>query len=215
MITKFEYPRVTFTGVDERTTLADLPGGAEYGVLFTNTPNGCNRYPSRKNAAAIMATLAGSGHGVALHVCGHSARRELLDGQLEDLTLHADRIQVNGRLSLAALEQICRRYDRHEIITQANNWNTSLLGCECVNHTVLVDASGGRGRSPVTWSRPMTTKEVGFAGGLGPDNIAAELKRIRAVATGEWWIDMEGKLRDANDWFVVSRVHAVINELVR
>lgn len=207
---RFVNPQITFTGVDERTNLADLPRGVEYGVLFTVSPDGRNRYPSRKNAAAIMAALTGGGHAVALHVCGARARSELVNGQLMDLTAWPERIQVNGRLEPWELEDICRQHAQHEIITQANEWNTSLLDCECDNHAILVDASGGRGRSPASWKRPQTEKAVGFAGGLGPDNIADELQRIRAVAVGDWWIDMEGKLRDQDDWFDVSRVRAVL-----
>lgn len=206
---RFVHPRITFTGVDERTNLSDLPRGVEYGVLFTVSPDGRNRYPSRKNAAAIMAELSGGGHAVALHVCGARARAELVNGQLMDLTAWPERIQVNGRLEPWELEDICHHH-QHEIITQANEWNTSLLDLECDNHAILVDASGGRGRSPSSWARPQTDKTVGFAGGLGPDNVADELRRIRDVAIGDWWIDMEGKLRDHDDWFDVSRVRAVL-----
>jgi len=204
------HPRITFTGVDERTNLADLPRGVEYGVLFTVSPDGRNRYPSRKDAAAIMAAMSAAGHAVALHVCGARARSELVNGQLIDLTAWTDRIQVNGRLEPWELEDICRHHAQHEIITQANDWNESLLDWECDNHAILVDASGGRGQSPSEWRRPATDKTVGFAGGLGPDNIANELRRIRAVAIGDWWIDMEGKLRAQDDWFDVGRVRAVL-----
>lgn len=70
-------------------------------------------------------------------------------------------------------------------------------------HQLLVDASGGRGVSPAEWTRPNTTRAVGFAGGLGPDNLAGELPRIAAVARGPWWVDMETKLR-TDDWFDIA-----------
>ena len=127
-----------------------------------------------------------------------------------DLTAWPQRIQVNGRLEPWELEYICRQHPGHTIITQANKWNGGLLDEEWDNHAILVDASGGRGKSPEEWRRLDTDKQVGFAGGLGPDNIVAELRRIRAVATGDWWIDMEGKLRNELDWFDVKRARAVI-----
>lgn len=210
---RFVHPRITFTGVDEQTNLAELPLGVEYGVLFTMSPDGRNRYPSRRNAAEMMSAMATGGHAVALHICGARARSALVDCQLMDLTAFPDRIQVNGRLEPWELEAICRHHASHEIITQANKWNASLLDWECDNHAILVDASGGRGRSPAEWKRPSTEKTVGFAGGLGPDNIVAELRRVRPVAVGDWWIDMEGKLRDQDDWFDVSRVRAVLESV--
>src|SRR5471030_3033761 len=62
--------------------------------------------------------------------------------------------------------------------------------------------------SPDTWSRPATNKAVGFAGGLGLDNLRAEMCKIAIVAEGDWWIDMEGKLRK-DDWFDVREARAV------
>jgi hypothetical protein len=75
---------------------------------------------------------------------------------------------------------------------------------------LLVDASGGRGVSPISWDRPNTRKPVGYAGGLGPNNLAKELPRIAAVARDPWWVDMEGKLRDESDWFAVGLAEKAI-----
>ena len=71
------------------------------------------------------------------------------------------------------------------------------------NHALLVDGSGGRGVSPESWARPETYKQVGFAGEMGPENLALELPRIALVAASESWVDMEGKLRPA-DWFDIG-----------
>lgn len=210
---KQERVEITFTGVDSRTNLDELPCGVEYGILFRISTAGQNRYPSRKSAAAMMAYMVTGGHAVALHVCGARARTALINGQLMDLTAWPQRIQVNGRVEPWELEDICRQHPGHTIITQDSEWNRGLLDEEWKNHAILVDASGGRGKSPDEWARPDTDKPVGFAGGLGPDNIQSELTRIRAVATGDWWIDMEGKLRDEQDWFDASRARAVISEV--
>jgi hypothetical protein len=67
--------------------------------------------------------------------------------------------------------------------------------------------------SPEQWDRPDTCKPVGFAGGLGPNNILVEIQRISSVATGNWWVDMEGKLRDKNDWFDLTKAMAVVAAL--
>jgi hypothetical protein len=51
---------------------------------------------------------------------------------------------------------------------------------------------------------------VGYAGGLGPDNIATELVKIRPSASSIWWLDMEGKLR-IDDWFSVDLANQCVS----
>jgi hypothetical protein len=63
---------------------------------------------------------------------------------------------------------------------------------------VLVDASGGRGITPGSWPAAEPSRfVVGWAGGLGPDNLRAELPAIQGAAGDgrSFWVDMETKLR--------------------
>lgn len=204
--------RVTLTGVDARTYWNLLPKGCEIGVLFSLRPKGRNRYPSESQVWDIVSALYHRDFEVALHVCGSEARDKLLRGDFAAAG-YLRRIQVNGTVSEDELRQLCRLYNKQQIITQATPANEGLLGVNLRNHAVLVDASGGRGKSPEEWVRPRTSKPVGFAGGLGPDNLATELPRIAAVASGDWWIDMESKLRDDDDWFNVGRAHRAVDEV--
>jgi len=74
------------------------------------------------------------------------------------------------------------------------------------NHAILFDASGGHGVSPEYWPAHLPDKSCGYAGGLGPDNLARELPRIQeAAGQGPYWIDMEGKLRNEADRFDLAR----------
>lgn len=199
--------RITLTGADERTQIEDLAHllddfpEVEIGLLYTATPEGRQRYPSRIWLAQAARALSGR---VALHICGRDARRELLGGLLSDLTRHAPRVQVNGRLEVAEVEVLARLVGT--LITQHNAANASLVQAVALNHALLVDSSGGRGVSPHAWVAPKTDKVVGFAGGLGPDNIQVEYTRIEWVAKPGAWLDMEGKLR-VNDWFSLSMAH--------
>jgi phosphoribosylanthranilate isomerase len=65
----------------------------------------------------------------------------------------------------------------------------------------LFDASGGNGLSPIEWPSPFETKSGytllnGYAGGLGPENVDAELHKLAKInEKSEIWIDMESKLR--------------------
>lgn len=193
--------RITLTGADERTDLDGLrelitrSPMVEIGLLYTTTPEGRNRYPSRQWLQSAAKALSGR---VAIHVCGRGARKELSEGTLAFLTHHAPRVQVNGHLEIEEAEHLATRVGT--LLTQHNARNSHLLDVRASNHAVLIDASGGQGISPETWSPPETAKTVGFAGGLGLDNLAHELEQIALVARPGHWVDMEGKLRQ-NDWF--------------
>jgi len=67
---------------------------------------------------------------------------------------------------------------------------------------ILYDASFGGGKMSAQYAAPLYPGiRQGYAGGLGPDNIDAELEKIRAVQTdpnAEIWIDAEGKLQTDN-----------------
>lgn len=194
-------PSITLTGADERTSieslvmLADM--GAEIGLLFSLSPEGRNRFPSLSWILEVADTLKDR---VALHVCGSGARKLLFSGHLCEVTGWVGRVQVNGRVSVGELECLLGALPGKTIITQHNAGNESLLGV-VGEHVVLVDGSGGRGLLPEEWCAPSTEKAVGFAGGLGPQTLWEELPKILLVAREGWWVDMEGKLRDADDWF--------------
>lgn len=79
-----------------------------------------------------------------------------------------------------------------------------------IDYAALFDVSGGAGITPRTWPRPLWGKGSwkqasgfiyhGYAGGLGPHNIAEQLPKI-AEAAGDCriWIDMETHVRTPDD----------------
>jgi len=206
---------ITFTGVDIKTDIDQLQFNQEYAVLFTETPEGRNRYPNRDDVRKILMKLYR--HHTALHVCGRAATQNLEDGKLDDLVHLVQRVQINGKVSGQRLQTVCERYPAHTIITQYNDNNKNLLDLCIENHAVLIDSSAGRGLTPDTWGKLITEKPVGFAGGLGLDNIFIEFLDIYKLAEAGAWIDMESKLRDENDWFSVDTVNDIIktvNELI-
>lgn len=204
---------ITLTGADEHTDLEQLRAlvaaypCVEIGLLYTTTPEGRCRYPSREWLIKAARALSGR---VALHVCGADARRELREGYLVNITTHAPRVQVNGRVSAEELPILAQRVGT--LITQHNHLNEGLLEAPVANHALLIDGSGGRGISPSSWSMLDTPKAVGRAGGLGPDNLAHELQNYALSARSGAWVDMENKLRkcpdgldlDGFDWFDIE-----------
>jgi phosphoribosylanthranilate isomerase len=53
---------------------------------------------------------------------------------------------------------------------------------------------------------PYPGRPVGYAGGIGPDNVVDIIKRINAA--GPYWIDMESKIRTDN-WLDLKLCRAV------
>lgn len=199
---------ITFTGADESTRinhllrLAELPG-VEIGLLYSATPEGRNRYPGMPYLLEAAGALK---NRCAIHVCGMRAREELITGALRPLVSQVGRVQLNGTVSpeVAALAAAQVRI----LITQHNKANEALAKLDLAGHATLVDDSGGRGVSPLFWQAPeaIEGKAFGFAGGLGPENLAAEIPRIVEAAGDRLttcWMDMEGRLRSSMDQFDV------------
>lgn len=70
--------------------------------------------------------------------------------------------------------------------------------------SVQFDASGGRGIAPASWPAPPAGPKVrvGYAGGLGPDNVA-EVIGVLKQSPGAW-IDMETRIRNEQDAFDIG-----------
>lgn len=205
-------PSLTLTGIDHATDLAAigalLDTGVEFAVLLTDDRQNRNRYPDLNFIARALEYL---GPRLAVHICGRSTRQKAWSGEYDHILREAGRIQINGIVCPEELTYFLARFDRHTIITQHYGANLPLLVWYGANrHSLLVDASGGRGIKPEAWQAPNTAKPVGFAGGLGPSNMLIELRRIAKVASGGWWIDMESSLRDINDWFDIDRARNAI-----
>lgn len=207
-------PFITCTGIDERTDLhavADLAiPGIEFGILLSANPEGRNRYPG---IPWLLQAVNALRRRSAIHVCGAEARRRLMAGEYDDFLRDVGRIQVNGVVEWDDVVVLLRRLVRQRIVTQFTLANSSHAApwtwYGAGRHDLLVDGSGGRGIRPDEWSSPATDKRVGFAGGLGPDNLATEIRRIQPVMRQGWWVDMESGLR-TNDWFDIAKARRCI-----
>ncbi len=216
-------PYITLTGADDSTSLDDLWclasqyrfGLVEWGVLYSVSNQGQGRYPSFDWINRLASRLEHPGArppSFALHVCGGRAVGDFLAGvgHVCEVSKQFGRVQLNFRHDSYPLDQIektVRRNLNKQVITQHNDANADLwrLLPGHRNHAVLFDASGGRGVAPDQWPAPLDGVDCGYAGGLGSDNMAAELPRIHSAAAGKpYWIDMESKLRNSSDQFDLS-----------
>jgi hypothetical protein len=79
--------------------------------------------------------------------------------------------------------------------------------------SVLFDPSGGRGIAATAWP-VLPGVHLGYAGGIGPDNITAVLQRLRQICAPETdlWIDMESRVRNDDDKLDMARVCMVLSK---
>ena len=190
---------ITFTGADDKTNVrsmealaADYP--VEFGILMSPSRVGSPRFPS----SDWIDTVTGRGLRLSAHVCGGYARTLEVNipkgGGRDDLDLEGfTRLQLNTTRSVSP--KLFREWARHRGVRPILQCRSEFLADEDV--AWLFDRSGGRGVLPDVWPMPRTAARVGYAGGLGPDTIAAALQHFREP----YWIDMESKVRNGDDAF--------------
>lgn len=211
---------VTITGADDSIDAHELYHiwkdypFVEWGILFSTKWASYPRFPSkiwlwkfRDVQAACVPTCQ--------HLCGQYARTFLSGTPIKgpwfddfcrlQLNFHATRLHIG--------------WDR--LIENSFSWDKPIImQMDGVNEAVyeqllkhypavfpLFDLSGGTGVVPEEWPK-MVAPYCGYAGGLGPSNLADELSRIeQAVGDAEIWIDMETHVRsDDNRLFDLDKV---------
>jgi len=83
------------------------------------------------------------------------------------------------------------------------------------NVSMLLDESKGTGVLSDTWPSPPEEYEIGYAGGIGAENVTDVLRKVQSAAgTRSVWIDMESKLRSTKngaDIFDLDKCYKVIH----
>ncbi len=219
---------ITFTGVDERTDLGRLLDiqarypRAEFGMLMATEPaKRPNRYPDPRGAMALrLYDNVRLGLNLSAHLCGALAR-EAARGDWDGVYRHCPgfpsfrRCQLNivrladvvGPVGLVAPPTL------DELIIQqhgADRCDAFLAIPDKYRRGVLLDASGGKGvyAEPAILEGPY---HVGYAGGLGPDNVRAFVETLlKDSRVGNFWIDMETGVRTSDEWLDLDKVEAVL-----
>lgn len=206
---------VTFTGADDATRTARMVeigrrAPVEWGLLFSRKRQNHGRYPGLD----FLGSLRGLDLRLAAHVCGAYADEIVDTGACADfegiagaLGLRFERIQINTGRSFdpARLAAFASRFGARAIAQCRDVFP------EDARVDWLHDISAGEGVMPSF--RPVPGSDVfgGYAGGLGPGNVASELAAIaRAHPAGRpFWIDMETKVR-IDDVFDLDCCEAVL-----
>lgn len=221
--------RVTITGADDYTSLLDLSNLSavcpfvEWGILFSKSKEGTERYPS----ASKIEYFSALGLQLSAHFCGWYSK-EVLEKRnysiLEKLDGFA-RVQINYNFQnstgwdLRPFIDWIIKHPAISIIFQANKANAHTIGFlegmdTPQNIHFLYDSSGGRG-SVISEIKKPFGNYTGYSGGIGPNNITSVVKKINEYPnTQQVWVDMETGVRTDNklDIQKVCDVLQVIND---
>ena len=221
---------VTITGADDSTPIqglldlsAEFPF-VEWGILVSLKQEGADRFPTRQWSDLFAIKAAEVNAQVAMHVCGEWVRR-IMTGTMDwndfpEVRIAAERVQINTHaeqhiVTSAVIDWIAKRNNK-EFIFQLDGVN-DLVFEACVNRrlrvTGLFDRSHGAGVLPKMWPTPFFQEvaRYGYAGGLGPMNVEAEVPKIRAARMKyDFWIDMEGRVMDDENSLDLSKVRKVL-----
>ncbi|MCC5610742.1 hypothetical protein LC612_29355 [Nostoc sp. CHAB 5834] len=208
---------VSLTGADDQTNIEVLQklgtkySFVEWGLLYSPHNEGTPRNPSKAWREAFFdADVPGS---TAVHLCGRLAFEQLLEGKLPSDVLRAKRLQLNiNARKQDFTDELTREVFRvalalgPRVILQYHAGSSRLIDeflgklspAQAANVDVLLDESRGLGIFPSTWAVPESVKDfsVGFAGGLGPQNVNEVATKVSAV--NSHWLDMESGIRTFN-----------------
>jgi hypothetical protein len=223
--------KVTITGADDSIDPKDLVvlskefPFVEWGILLSKSSVGKKRFPSYNWLKKLYKVWETDKIVISGHICGSWVRdicigkwSILKDLKFEDnpnfvdiferfqLNFHAivhdlepykfvDAIEDAGLSVGGALEK--------QLIFQLDDVNNGILDIarkNCIDAVALFDTSGGVGVLPDSWPKARDFY-CGYAGGLSPENLTAQLEMISEVAgDGPVWIDVETKIRSNEDY---------------
>lgn len=222
--------KVTITGADDSTdvqwmlAMQERYPFVEWGILVSHSSMGRYRFPSLDWLVRLVPHQ--DKLQTSMHVCGKWVR-QICDGDWSDmlsaigvvserakrvqLNFHAYTHKLNDRFFKSA--QIASQNSGWQLIFQIDSVNDGLLAQARINHldaVPLYDLSGGAGVLPSQWPKQLEGVYAGYAGGLGPRNVLEQVEKIKSVASGRIWIDMETRVRTEDD----SRLDESLVELV-
>lgn len=211
--------KVTITGADDSTdiqwmieTQVRFPF-VEWGILVSKSQMGSYRFPSMEWLGSLISHQ--DRLQTSVHVCGQWVRR-ICEGNwspmLSSIGLVAERskrVQLNFHAHAHNLgegffkgSQIVSHQYGWQLIFQIDGVNDHLLSQARMlrlDAVPLYDLSGGAGVLPTQWPKQSEGVYTGYAGGLGPRNVIEQVEKIKSVANGRIWIDMETRVRTEDD----------------
>ena len=210
--------RVTITGADNNTDIKEMLEISkqypfvEWGILFSPKRIGEERYPDSDWLDKLSKKYSYDAIRLSAHLCGGYTREMLLGKSdlinppdIKHFLALCGRMQLNFNAQKTTVDEnkffaLVNCFIGGRIILQQNKSNKNI--CDearkrnLKNISFLYDSSGGRGTIASQWKKPFDGFFTGYAGGLSPENLEEELKKIEEVAgDSEIWIDTESRVR--------------------
>ena len=162
---------------------------------------------------------------LSTHVCGAWVR-QMFVGKMDWINLPvvanvSQRVQINTHaeehVSTRQMMDTLEKRSESQFIFQWDGVNNHLIyaakACG-LNVAALFDTSGGAGVLPEKWLSPANEFPCGYAGGLGPDNVMEQVRKIEAVCRKPYWIDMERRVRTEDDSALdMAAVRSVLEQM--
>ena len=204
---------ITFTGVDLQTSIprmmalaADYP--VEFAFLLSPSRQGTGRFPPREFIRHVLSYRSSRFKFAAHLIDEYSAN--LVETQATGLEASGDlegfeRVQVNSDSPELSPKKIRQWADAQGMLP--------ILQCADVfpddpSVQWLFDPSKGTGRRPLSWPAAPGAGLVGYAGGIGPDNVADVVGQLEQVSQN-YWIDMASGVRGPNNRFDLDKCRQV------
>jgi hypothetical protein len=218
---------VTITGADDAVSYNDLWSlhqqypFVEWAILFSQTKSGVARYPTWEWVMGLMEFVKKHRMNLASHLCEKWVI-EVLNGNCTffeskevrrfkrvQLNLGTDKLKkaVKSTQFIQAISTI-----RKPVLMGGNYGGIDVDYWLFVDNGMypMFDASGGKGVVSNDWHKPIDLL-CGYAGGLSPDNILAQLKSLgQVVGDAEIWVDMESGVR-TDDKLDLDKVRQVLD----
>lgn len=216
---------ITFTGIDERTDVKRLKQiqkkfpFVEFGVLLSYKwhENG-NRFLN----PIILSILKGQGLNLSAHFCGRAAIDVAVGNMFKIKSLLGNNSRIFKRCQLNIKADRYLAELRHlkpipyidEVIIQMHTIELCqqfLNGQRPRFESYLIDGSCGCGIETPIQIITSSGIHIGYAGGIGPNNVAEILRNLLKYPSEEkFWIDMETSVRNCEDWFDLDKVERVL-----
>ena len=198
---------ITFTGADDSTSQFEMAALAqkypiEWGILLSEKHQGSGRFPSRLKIAEF---LRGDRLRLAAHLCGKYSRDVMMGLYVNagEILGMFGRVQINHMTPNVGAIVDFNKWWKKDCVAQSTGATFPLD----TRVSWLHDRSAGAGIVEMCWPRyPKRERLVGYAGGIGPENVLTALKAIDAQ--GPYWIDMEQRVR-TDDRFDLAKCRAV------
>lgn len=218
-----ELTKVTITGIDERTDLKRVKElqkrypFAEFGILLSYDwkENG-RRFPDPE----ILSKFEKLGLNLSAHFCGQAAIDIAIGKRFKVLEQFSSHIRLFHRCQLnlradglfSNLRKLPPIPYIDEVIVQMHTpemCGQFLTGERPRHLAFLLDASGGAGIDTPIRILTSPGAHIGYAGGIGPDNVEGKLRTLLDYDSKEkFWIDMETRVR-TDEWLDLDKVEQV------